>query len=556
MGPANPTHGRRRAVRLLVVANVIVAMLVVGAGAWWVARAIGDRLDDDASDVAAASDDDTDALEGQTAGDGATTGQATDGGDGATTTGREDNASDSSSTAAPATTEAGRPPYDGWWNPELVGVPQSETVDGIITFRGSPNRTYYGRGPVPTRPQVAWTFPPEGGMCSPSTVGGETTTWCGTGWTGQPSVWEREDGTWLAFGAYDRNVHFLNADTGERMKTDFPTGDIIKGSVTVDPDGYPLLYTGSRDNFLHVVAYDRGPEPVELWSLNADAIPGRRWNNDWDGSPVVLDDYLFEGGENSVFHIVKLNRGYDGEGKVTVNPELVFTAPGYDDELLNAVGTNVSIENSVAVSGNTVYFSNSGGLVQGWDISGLAEGAAPTQVFRWWAGDDMDASLVVDEQGMIYAGVEYERDTARSREVGQIIKLDPSRPDDPLVWGAAAMDRINDGVWGTPALHRDVVYVPTDTGRLIAVDRATGAIRWEKSLPGPLWQSPVVVDDVLVMGDCSGILHGFDVSDTTVDPPELWSVELGGCIESTPAVWDGWIYVGTRSGSFFALRDP
>ena len=30
---------------------------------------------------------------------------------------------------------------------------------------------------------------------------------------------------------------------------------------------------------------------------------------------------------------------------------------------------------------------------------------------------------------------------------------------------------------------------------------------------------------------------------------------LGGCIESTPAVWDGRIFVGTRAGRFFALSD-
>ena len=38
----------------------------------------------------------------------------------------------------------------------------------------------------------------------------------------------------------------------------------------------------------------------------------------------------------------------------------------------------------VAISGNTLWFSNSGGLVQGWDISGLATGVQgvmiPTRV--------------------------------------------------------------------------------------------------------------------------------------------------------------------------------
>ena len=48
---------------------------------------------------------------------------------------------------------------------------------------------------------------------------------------------------------------------------------------------------------------------------------------------LVIDDYLFEGGENRQFHVVKLNRGYGADGIVQVDPELVFNAPGWDDEL-------------------------------------------------------------------------------------------------------------------------------------------------------------------------------------------------------------------------------
>src|SRR3546814_17906615 len=73
------------------------------------------------------------------------------------------------------------------------------------------------------------------------------------GWTGQPAVFERQasDGTtrtWLVFGAYDGAVHFLDAETGEELLPPFRTGDLIKGSVTVDPDGYPLVHTGCRDD--------------------------------------------------------------------------------------------------------------------------------------------------------------------------------------------------------------------------------------------------------------------------------------------------------------------
>ena len=67
--------------------------------------------------------------------------------------------------------------------------------------------------------------------------------------------------------------------------------------------------------------------------------------------------------------------------------------------------------------------------------------------------------------------------------------------------------------------------------------------------------SPVIVDGVWLQGDCGGTMHAYDVRNTTVDPPELWSVHLGGCIEATPAVWNGRIYVGTRGGYEFALAD-
>ena len=438
--------------------------------------------------------------------------------------------------------------------PEVAAPASGFASPGLLTFRGSPTRSYYGEGPVPTDPEVLWTYPGDGsGMCAESTVGDEVKTWCGSGWTGQPSVFERDGRTWVVFGAYDRKIHFVDYHTGEDIIPPFETGDIIKGSVTIDPDGLPIVYSGSRDNELHVIAFDR-PEPTELWTLHADDVSPTKWNDDWDGSPLVLDDYLYEGGENSQFHIVKLNRSTGDDGLVQVAPELVFNAPGWDDELtasLDSRQNDVSIENSVAYHDGVVYFANSGGLVQGWDVSGLPEGVEPTRVLRYWAGDDIDASIVIDDEGFLYVGVEKERGNARSEEVGQLIKLDPRQPDDPLVWSVAD----SAGFWTTPALYEDIVIAASDGGTVYAVDRQTGAVRWTFELPPPTWQSAVVVDGVLVQGDCEGGLHAYDLSDTTAAPPELWSVDLDGCIESTPALWHGRLFVGTRGGQFYAIGD-
>jgi len=461
-----------------------------------------------------------------------------------------------SATSGPGGSRSAGSPGSTTVNPPPVTVePGSTVVDGLLTFRGNATRTLYGRGPVPQNPTILWSYPDKP-MCSQSHDLAGFAEWCGMGWTGQPAVWEREGRTLVAFGAYDRAVHLVDAADGSNVVPPFVTGDLIKGSVTVDPDGYPLLYTGSRDDYFRVLSFD-GTAFAELWKLNAYDVSPTKWNNDWDGSALVRDDYLFEGGENSRFHVVKLNRSTGADGHVSVEPELVFHAAGWDDQLIKDIGhDHVSIESSVSMFNNVVYFANSGGLVEGWDVAGLADGAEPTRVFRFWTGDDTDASVAIDDQGMLYVASEYERGTARSKAVGQIMKLDPSKPDDPLVWSVDDQEAAPGGVWATPALDRDMVYVGTNGGRLLGIDRMTGAIRWTKRLDGPLWASPVVVDNVLLQGDCSGVLHAYDVSDTSTNPPELWKLQLPkGCIEATPAVWKGRIYLGTRSGKFFAIGD-
>ena len=95
----------------------------------------------------------------------------------------------------------------------------------------------------------------------------------------------------------------------------------------------------------------------------------------------------------------------------------------------------MSIESSVAFRDGVAYFANSGGLVQGWDLSRVLRGGTKAErVFRFWTGEDTDASVVIDEQGFLYVASELERFTDRAAEVGQLMKLDPRRPNDPLVW--------------------------------------------------------------------------------------------------------------------------
>lgn len=475
-------------------------------------------------------------------------------------------AASSSPSARPASGHAGSPSPSPVPSPSGTPGPINTRFPGLTTFRGNATRDYYGEGPVPQHPRILWRAPATGGYCSTSHDIFGTRVWCGTGWTGQPNVIQRRDGgIEIREGAYDGHYHFLDGKTGKPVRPDLVTGDLAKGSATSDSNGYPLYYGGSRDNYLRVIALDR-PSPTVLWSYNADSNPQKVWNDDWDAAPLQVGDYLLEGGENSWFYVIRLNRHYDASGKVQVNPKIVVQVPGYDAQLFADVhDKDVSIEDSVAFDARTgvVYFSNSGGLVQGWDISDVLKGGTTAKrVFRFWDGDDTDATIVIDPQGDLLVARKMEENVPRpesfprDHQIGSLMKLDPRKPNDPVVWSVQLGGFEPDGgLLGTPALYNGIVYDTFTEGGFAAVDEHTGKLLWKVTLPGPTWMSPVPIDDQLLVGDCAGNLHDYDIRDPSRTPSQIWSLHLGGCEESTPAVWRGMIYVGTRAGPIFGIGD-
>jgi len=427
---------------------------------------------------------------------------------------------------------------------------RSNTVEGVLTFRGNATRTYHGTGPIGDSPTTAWRYP-DNPMCGTSSEYGKVRTWCGTGWAGQPVVFEREGRTWVAFGAYDYRFHFLDAETGESIIASVETGDLAKGMLTVDPDGYPLVYGGSRDNKFRVIAIDGGRART-LWELDGRAFTERKWNNDWDAAALVYDGHLIITGENGRIHAVKLNRGYDSNGGVTANPELVWSEKGWDEQLLRELGDErVSIESSPTMIGDTVYFANSGGLVQGWDLRPLSGGGTPRQTFRFWLGDDTDATLVADNEGNLYAAVEVDRGTETGKRIGQLVKLDPRNTTDPVVWSLQANRGKDSGSWATPALWGNLVLFTTKQGEIRAVDRQNGTTAWTLGVGSHTISSPTVVENVLVQGDGAGKLRAWTLGQE--GPTEIWTLQLGANIESSPAVWKGAIYVGSRDGFFYKI---
>ncbi len=65
----------------------------------------------------------------------------------------------------------------------------------------------------------------------------------------------------------------------------------------------------------------------------------------------------------------------------------------------------------------------------------------------------------------------------------------------------------------------------------------------------------MIVDDTLVVALCDkGGIRGYSLADPA-DPVQQWEVLLpsGACVESTPPVWEGQIFVGSRDGYLYSF---
>ena len=112
-------------------------------------------------------------------------------------------------------------------------------------------------------------------------------------------------------------------------------------------------------------------------------------------------------------------------------------------------------------------------------------------------------------------------------------------------------------IWATPALYEGFLYVATHPGELLVVDTLEGEVVFRDDVGWHAWSSPVISGDMLVVAtDCvdGAALRGYSLSEPS-EPNPIWEVaNTGGCIESTPTVWGGRIYVGSRDGYFYAME--
>lgn len=115
------------------------------------------------------------------------------------------------------------------------------------------------------------------------------------------------------------------------------------------------------------------------------------------------------------------------------------------------------------------------------------------------------------------------------------------------VWGNRASES---SFVGAPVVAGGVVYVASTTGRLLALDRASGEAVWEYDTAGGILGSPSVAGNTVFVGDNLGVLHALDAK----SGESTWEFRAGGAISSTPVFAGGVIYFSSLDGSIYAVE--
>lgn len=447
-------------------------------------------------------------------------------------------------------------------------------VDGITTFRGNNYRDSASFGNVnvtDSKLEKIWT----------NTIG-KTDSWTGVGWNGQPVIirWKQEDiqnmnlykefktkenFVEVIYGALDSKVHFFDLETGVTTRDSISLASSIKGSVTVDPRGYPLLYVGQGINEVsgesvpmgyHIYSLITGEELLFINGRDKYAYLG--WGA-FDGNPLIdaESDALILPGENGIVYVVKLNTNYDRvNGNISIDP--IITRYRY-----TVNGSAAGMENSIAAYKNYSYFANNRGVVQCLDLNTL------TPVWHFQMEDDCDATIGLEEENdsiMLYVGCEVDR--RKQAAPSFVRKIDGLTGEALWEYSCECQydSSTNGGVLSSPIIGKNEIsnmvifnfskVTTKRDGKMVALDKETGSVIWEKDMPYYSWSSPVAIYEetgkaYIIFGNSIGQL-------LLINPltgETIYTLNTGGGnIEGSPAIFENKIVIGTRGKKIYGIE--
>lgn len=457
-------------------------------------------------------------------------------------------------------------------------------VDGIISFRGNNFRdtASYGYAEM-----TQYSLNPKWSQNTDGLTYGSA-TWTGSGWTGQPLItkwpketrakmnmydWakEKDELVEVIYACMDGYVYFMELETGEPTREKLYLGFTFKGSGTLDPRGYPIMYVGA--------GYDsnKGTARVFIINLLDCSVMYEFGNNDsfslrgslsfFDASAVVdtETDTLIYPGENGILYLIKLNTDYNAEaGTLSISPDNIVKWR-YSGTRTSYESYWVGMETSPAIYKGYLFTADNGGNLMCINLNTLE---------LVWVQDILDDSnstpVLSVENGHLYLYVSTSFHLGwRSYDMATvpIWKIDAETGE--IIWHVDyecyTQDGVSGGVQSTIAVGKhtlsDYIYVTVSKtggslkGVLACINKFTGDVIWEHE-SDYAWSSPVCVYNSDGSGKVLYCTSGGEMYLLNAETGEVHSeCELSdGVIEASPAVYENYAVVGTRNCKIWGVE--
>ncbi len=468
------------------------------------------------------------------------------------------------------------------------------SLPGLAGFRGGNWRQGASYGTVSSVSSEYVSVLWETGTGALSDADGSS-SWTGSGWTGQPLIVQWDDATRNIMNLYpekkakaglveviyatlDGHIYFLDIDDGSYTRDPINVGMAFKGSGALDPRGYPLMYVGSGDETvdgqrprMFIISLIDGSILYEYG--NAESFSLRQDNEQWcafDASPLVHaeTDTLIWPGESGVLYRIKLNTSYDPTaGTLSIAPDEPVKVR-YNTSRSGEDAYWYGFEASPVIVDHYIYLSENGGMFFCVDLNTME------LVWAQDTGDDSNSSPVyepVDEEnGYIYTApsLHWKADSDGWGSIC-IYKLDAITGE--IVWSrrveCGTVEGVSGGVQSSPLLGKEgtdiegmilypIARTPSmNTGLLIAYDTENCSEIWRLSMDSYTWSSPVALytpegKAYIVLCDSSGYARLIDGATGEV----LDTTSLGSLVEASPAAFNEKLVVGTRGQKIFGLH--
>ena len=339
----------------------------------------------------------------------------------------------------------------------------------------------------------------------------------------------------ITFGAWHKN--YIRKQLKERE--DIVLIPMAKYLKTTHPS--PSQWSQFRGNANRTGAYGETEikQPQVAWKYDT--------GNVIESSAAVVGETVYIGGHANRLHAIGRESGelkwkFDTEGLVRASPSVAKGVVyfGADDNKFYALD------------------AETGDKKWEFELGGDGEQSSPTIAdgFVYFGGFDNHFYSLDAKNGKL----KWKRDTGAamlsspfvSKEQvfigtnnGKVLGL--NRMTGAVNWEFKESDQ---PIFSSPIEYAGLVYFTSYDRHVYAVNATDGKLKWKYKTNGQIFSSPVVTDGILFVGSNDKHLYAIDAATGKLN----WKTDLGGAVFSSPAVTTGSIYVGSSDGNMYALN--